>query len=104
MPGASGYQTMTPVGNGSMYGNGQIVAVPMSSAFYPPLASAPFYKGSGQPPPTVPMNYIQGSGASNDAAAATAGANPFNFTMSPLIIFLIALVVGYFGLRYIHWA
>lgn len=95
--------TPAPVGNGSMVVNGQIVPVPMSGQFFPPLASAPFYKGAGQPPPTVPLNYMQGQGASNDAAASAAADNPFSFVRSPLIIALGALVVGILGLRYVHW-
>lgn len=95
--------TPAPVGNGSMVSNGQIVPVPMLGQFFPSLASAPFYKGSGQPPPTVPLNYMQGSGASNDAMAATAAANPFSFTQSPLVIALIALVLGIAWLRIVHW-
>jgi hypothetical protein len=95
--------TPSPVGNGSMVSNGQIIGVPMMNQFFPDLASAPFYKGSGQPPPTVPLNYMQGSGAQNDALAATAAANPFSFTQSPLIIALVALVGGVLWLRFIHW-
>src|SRR5216684_4953958 len=95
----SGYYTPAAVGNGSMVVNGQIITVPMTSAFYPPLASAPFYKGSGQPPPTIPLNYMQGMGASNDAAAASAASNPFSFVQSPLIIAGAALVIGLLGLR-----
>lgn len=90
-------------GSGSLTVNGQIVPVPMSGQFFPPLASAPFYKGSGQPPPTVPLNFMQGSGAMSDAGAASAIQNPWSFTKSPVVIALVALVVGILGLRYIHW-
>jgi hypothetical protein len=100
---ASGWFTPTPVGNGSMVTNGQIVPVPMSGSFFPPLASAPFYKGSGQPPPTVPLNYMPNAGAMNSAAGQQAANNPFSFVQSPLIIAVGALVVGLLGLRYIHW-
>lgn len=90
-------------GNGSLVVNGQIVPVPMSGQFMPPLASAPFYKGSGQPPPTVPLNYMQGSGMASDASAAKAAANPWSPTQSPVIIALVALIIGILGLRYVHW-
>jgi hypothetical protein len=97
------YYTPAPVGNGSMVVNGQILPVPMSGQFFPPLASAPFYKGQGQPPPTVPLNYMQGSSGMNDASAKAAADNPFSFVQSPLVIAVGALVIGLLGLRYIHW-
>lgn len=97
-------QGITPVtGNGSLVINGQIVPVPMAGQFFPPLASAPFYKGSGQAPPTVPLNYMQGSGMAADASAAKAAANPWSPTQSPVIIAIAALIIGILGLRYVHW-
>jgi hypothetical protein len=100
---AGGFYTPTAVGNGSLVVNGQIVPVPMSGQFFPPLASAPFYKGSGQPPPTVPLNYMPNAQSMNSAAGQQAAANPFSFVQSPLIIAVAALVIGLLGLRYIHW-
>lgn len=99
---ASGYYTPAPIGNGSLVVNGQIVPVPMAGQFFPSLASAPFYKGQGQPPPTVPINYLP-MGGSSDVQAQAAGNNPFSFIQSPLIIAVGALVIGILGLRYIHW-
>jgi|SRR6516162_578524 len=100
---AGGFYTATPVGNGSLVVNGQIVPVPMMNQFFPPLASAPFYKGSGQPPPTVPLNYMPNASAMNSAAGQQAADNPFSFVQSPLIIAVAALIIGLLGLRYIHW-
>jgi hypothetical protein len=97
------YYTPAPVGNGSMVVNGQIVPVPMIGQFFPPLASAPFYKGQGQPPPTVPLNYMPGAAAMNSASSQQAASNPMSFVQSPLIIAVAALVIGLLGLRYIHW-
>ncbi len=89
---------------GSMQVNSQIVPVPMSGAFFPALAQAPYYNGSGQPPPTVALSYMQtGSGGTNQAAADVAASNPFSFVDSPLIIAVLALVIGILGLRYVHW-
>ena len=88
--------------NGTLTVNGQIVPMPMTSAFYPSFASAPFYKGSGQPPPTIPLSYTSSSSPSA-AVASAAAANPFSFTQSPLLISVAALVIGVLGLRYIHW-
>ncbi len=89
---------------GSMQVNSQIVPVPMSGAFFPSSASAPFYKGSGQPPPTVALSYMGSSGgSSNEGAVNAAVANPFSFTDSPLVLAIIFILVGYLGLRYVHW-
>ena len=85
---------------GTLQVNSQLVPVPMSSAFYPSAASAPFYRGSGQPPLTIPMQGMQSAG---DMAAQNAAANPWSFSASPLPIAVIALIVGLLGLRYIHW-
>lgn len=88
-------------GNGSMVVNGQIVPVPMTGQFFPSFASAPFYKGNGQGPPTVPIN--TSASGSDMQAAQVASNNPFSFTLSPLIIAALALVIGILGLRYVHW-
>jgi hypothetical protein len=96
--------TPAPVGNGSMTVNGGLFPVPMSNAFYPNLASAPMYKGSGQPPPTVPLSYMQGSGSmAQDQTTKAAMSSPFSFTQSPLIMAVLALAIGLLGLRYVHW-
>ena len=86
---------------GTMQVNSQLIPVPMSNAFYPSYASAPFYKGSGQPPPTIPLNYMSRNGT--DYTSQMAANNPFSFTQSPLIIAVAALVIGLLGLRYVHW-
>jgi hypothetical protein len=88
--------------NGSMTVNGQIIPSPMGPQFFPELASAPFYRGNGQPPPTVPLNFVS-SATMSDQAANMAASDPFNFTQSPVIIAVAALVLGILGLRYIHW-
>lgn len=91
-------------GNGTYAVNSQLLASPMAASFYPGLASAPFYKGNGQGPPTVPINYMMGTSSnSSDQTAAAAAANPFDPTASPLPWALGALIVGILGLRYIHW-
>ena len=99
-----GFSFYSPVqGNGTFVTNGQILSSPMSGAFFPSTASVPFYKGSGQPPPTVPVNYMGTSSNGSDPLAAMAAANPWSFTQSPLIIAVAALIIGLVGLRYIHW-
>jgi hypothetical protein len=87
---------------GSMNMNGQLVAAPMSGAFYPSGAQAASYTGNGQGPATIPLNYM-GSNSTTSSTGAAAAANPFNPAVSPLWISIFALIVGMLGLRYIHW-
>lgn len=88
--------------NGSLTVNGQIIPAPMTSSFFPDPASAPFYKGTGQPPPTVPLNFVS-SATMYDTQANAAASDPWNITQSPVIIALAALIIGILGLRYVHW-
>lgn len=90
-------------GNGSYVTNGQIIAAPMGGQFFPTTAAYPAYKGNGQPPPTIPINYMSGGGYSGSTLSATAAANPLNFQLSPVIMALLALIIGLAGLRWIHW-
>jgi len=99
--GQAGWAVFGQNNAGSMQVNSQLIPVPMSNAFYPTYASAPFYKGNGQPPPTIPLNYMSSGGT--DYSAQVAAANPFSFTQSPLIIAVAALIIGILGLRYVHW-
>jgi len=86
---------------GTLYSNNQIIPAPMSSAYYPDVSQYPYFKGSGQGPATIPLNY--GGSGGTAGASATAAASPFSFTQSPLIISVAALIIGMWGLRYIHW-
>jgi len=101
-----------PFYTGTLQVNSQMVPAPMASAFYPSMAMAPTYTGSGQGPATLPLNYSSmgspggGSAYTNggtSAQAALAGQNPFSFTQSPLPIAVAAFIIGILGLRYIHW-
>ncbi len=94
MQSTSAYAPMP--GNGSLVVNGQIVGVPMGNQFFPSLAMAPFYRGNGQPPPTIPINY----GASTGTNGMLNASSP---TQGPVFIAVAALIVGILGLRYIHW-
>ena len=86
---------------GTLPVNSQLIPAPMASAFYPGAAEMPIYRGSGQAPPTVPLNYMSASGS--DAKAIAAASNPWSPIDSPLPWAIGALVVGMLGLRYIHW-
>lgn len=95
--------TPAPIGNGSLVVNGQIIPVPMSTGFFPNLAMAPIYKGNGQGPPTIPINYMNTYQGATDTQAQVAGSNPWSFTQSPLIMLIVALVAGYLLLRFVHY-
>lgn len=89
---------------GTLYTNNQIVPAPMTSAYYPDGSQYPYYKGSGQGPATVPLNYMGGAGGNaTNGEAANAAAMPFSIIHSPVIWAIIFLLVGVAGLRYIHW-
>lgn len=103
MAGYTGGMYIPMTGNGSMAVNSQLVNVPMLGAFFPNTAPAPYYKGSGQPPPTVPINYMSMASSGTDSSANIASANPWSFTQSPLPILIIALVGGMIWLRMVHW-
>lgn len=103
MPQTTYYQ---PVGgNGSYAVNSQLLAAPMAAAFYPGMAGVPFYKGNGQGPPTIPINYMNSQSATGgaDLSGTAAASNPFDPMVSPLPWAIGALIIGLLGLRYIHW-
>jgi len=88
---------------GTLYVNNQIVPAPQNQAFYPAGAGYPYFRGNGQGPATVPLNY-KGTGSSGtEGEAANAASMPFSIIHSPVIWAIIFLVVGVAGLRYVHW-
>lgn len=101
MPNFPGQSYVPMAGNGTMAVNSQLVSVPMLGQFFPNTALAPYYKGNGQPPPTIPLNYSATNGG--DMSANIAAANPWSVTQSPLPILIIALVIGLVWLRVVHW-
>ena len=88
------------IGQGSLAVNNLLVPAPMSGAFFPNGGMAPFYHGNGQGPSTLP---IMGSSGGTDAQASIAAAAPFDPIHSPLLWAIAFLVIGVFGLRYVHW-
>lgn len=89
---------------GTLLVNNQIVASPMSSAYFPSSQQYPYFKGNGQGPATIPLNYMGTSGSGGTTSQASAAASmPFSLTQSPVIWAIIFLIVGVAGLRYIHW-
>lgn len=90
-------------GNGSMVSNGQIVPVPMFNQYFPQVGLAPIYKGNGQGPPTLPINYMNTYQGQSDTAASVASNNPWSFKGSPLPILIFAVIIGGLALRFIHF-
>lgn len=88
---------------GTLYVNNQIVPAPMSQAYFPSGAQYPYFKGSGQGPATVPLNYMGKGGNGTEGDASNAASMPFSFVHSPVLWAIIFLVVGIAGLRYVHW-
>lgn len=94
-------QLYTPVrGNGTAGVNSQLVPFPMHGTFFPNLAQAPMYSGNGQPPPTIPINYM---GMSSSHGASMGVSDPWSVTQSPLPITIGALLIGFLLLRFVHW-
>ena len=81
---------------GSRVVNGQLVPVLEWQALASGNAVGPAWGGSPASPATIPPN-------AGNTAGSSVGGNPFSFTKSPLPLFLIMLVVGVLGLRYVHW-
>lgn len=100
-----------PITWGSSEVNGQLVAQPPSSAFFP-LDMGAQYRGPGyyprqgsyQVPPVVPSPNL---GPQPVGSAGTAqqvdNSNPWHPTQGTIIFGFLALVVGLFGLHYIHY-
>jgi hypothetical protein len=104
------------LGYGSTVVNGQLVPVPVKSAFDPltfgQAYTGPAYwprQGVYNVPPVMPSGAIQGSaapasyGASGFPVPTGAAENPLHPTRSPLIFALLFLFAGIFMLQYIHY-
>lgn len=98
MSGNSYYVPMS--GNGSAAVNSQLLNFPMIGAFFPNTASTPYYKGNGQPPPTIPISYSSQDSTGNSSVAS---ANPWSPQVSPLPWVIGALLGGMLLLRFVHW-
>src|SRR5215472_13998813 len=103
--------------NNTLYGssvvNGQLVSnVTMRQAF-PSQAAAPYFYGNGSKPATLagfapqmgigggPLSVASGNGVNLDSGVDTQ--NPWNVTQSPVPWALAFLIVGFIGLRHVHW-
>lgn len=92
--------------------NGQLVSVYTTRGMFPSQAAAPYYYGNGSKPATlagfstvgaasnaVNMTTGIGGGLSGDDAAA----NPWDLRSGPTLWAIAFLIVGFLGLRHIHW-
>lgn len=93
-------QLYQPVKNNGTAGvNSQLLPFPMHGSFFPNLAQAPMFAGNGQPPPTIPINYMGMRAASHGSSVS----DPWSPTQSPLPITIGALLLGFLLLRFVHW-
>jgi hypothetical protein len=104
------------LGYGSTVVNGQLVPIPVASA-YDPLTFGQAYTGPAMwprqgvynVPPVLPSGALQQSmapaayGASGYTLPTASSGSPFSFTKSPLIMALLFLAAGLLMLQYIHY-
>lgn len=89
---------------GSTLANGVLVPTATLGALRPGPAYSPMLRGSGAPPATLPGgNYAGGQLATQTQLSATAGANPWSPSASPLPWALGGLILAVIALRYISW-
>lgn len=97
---------------GSKVINGNNVSVFTMRAMYPSQAAAPYMYGNGSKPATLAgfspsagtsglVNMTTGIGGGPSGEAA--GENPWNLQVSPTGWAVAFLVIGFLGLRHIHW-
>lgn len=92
--------------------NGQLVPVYTMRGMFPSQAAAPYYYGNGAKPATL-AGYSTGGSAVSSVNMTTgigggpsgddAGAAPWNLQVSPTGWAIAFLVIGFLGLRHIHW-
>lgn len=95
--------------------NGQLVPVFTMRGMFPSQAAAPYYYGNGAKPATLAGFSTAGSarqsvnmttgigGGPSGGSSAAAGAAPWNLQVSPTGWAVAFLVIGFLGLRHIHW-
>lgn len=87
--------------------NGQLVPVFTVRGMFPSQAAAPYMYGNGSKPATL-AGFAPGMGVVSSSLAVGGGpssddASPWNLQSSPTIWALAFLIVGFVGLRQIHW-
>lgn len=90
--------------------NGQLIGMMENDAWEPSVIGPVLQQGTSPAPsaPPVALGQLQGmptSGGASAADALTAQAanSPWDPRVSPLLFVILALVIGYLGLRYVHW-
>lgn len=80
--------------------NGQLVPAARSNNYFP-FAIGPVIQGvPAGPPQSTGTGY---SGASPNALAQQAAANPLDFRLSPVPLMIIMFIGGFLLLRYVHY-
>lgn len=93
---------------GSSVTNGQLVSNFTMTAMFPKQAAAPYMYGNGSKPATLAGFSAGGANvmAANSGmigGGPTVSSGPFDIQNSPVIWAILFLVVGFIGLRSIHW-
>ena len=94
-------------GTDSSIVNGRLVGV-MGADAWSPTVVGPTLQGVVSPAPNVPpaaygLGAMPSSVDPNQLQTAAAAANPWDPRVSPLPFVIFAFVIGFIGLRYIHW-
>ena len=103
--------------NNTLYGssvvNGQLVPTLTFRQVFPSQAAAPYFYGNGSKPATLagfaptggigggPISTASGNGVG--FADSAYDGNPWSPTASPLPWAIAFLLIGFIGLRHIHW-
>lgn len=92
--------------------NGQLVPVFTMRGMFPSQAAAPYWYGNGSKPATLAGFSTSGSmsrsinattGIGGGPSGDAAGDNPWDLQASPTVWAIAFLVIGFLGLRHIHW-
>jgi|SRR5882672_10548051 len=101
--------------NSTLYGssvvNGQLVANATTRQIFPSQAAAPYMYGNGSKPATLagfapgmgtPLSLAAGDGIGIGGGPGVSD-NPWHPTQSPVIWAIAFLIIGFVGLRHVHW-
>jgi hypothetical protein len=112
----NGYDMTLP--DNTLYGskviNGQNVPVLTRRQYYPSQAAAPYWYGNGSKPATLAgfapqmargssSGFVNSSTAIGGGPSMDDGASAWDVRMSPTGWAVAFLIVGFIGLRHIHW-
>lgn len=95
---------------GSKVINGNLAAVYTVRGMFPSQAAAPYWYGNGSKPATL-AGFSPSQGVSAPALSMATGVgggamddgDPWSFRSSPTVWAIVFLIIGFVGLRHIHW-